>query len=365
MNGNQFNMKLLVCTVKPGQISGIVVGQTAVYRYLRNIVKYEISYFYYGQKTRGKERLLKKIVLRTTDLIMLIGRVMWFKPDIVHIDTAHDSKTLIRDFLTVAVLSILRQKKFIIIHGANLERIRTNRIFNILSKYIIYHSEGIGLLSTIEKKYLDRAFPRRKSFLVRCGLSPSIVKRVPARKSAPIGFTILFSGRIITQKGIFEAIEAMQTVVRRKPKTQMIIVGDGGQLREAKAMVKQYGLTNNIVFRGYVADDAAYFSYCDLFVLPTYYDEGFPTAIIKALFFGKPIITTKLRGARDYLKEPANCLWVKPKDARDLARQLLRIINAPGLRKIMSRNNHRLSGQFTDSYAAEQLRAVYRNILAD
>src|SRR3990167_34694 len=358
-------MKLLICTVKPGQLSGIVVGQTAVYQYMRDKAKYKISYFYYGQKTRGKEWLLKKIILRATDLMLLIGRVTRFKPDLVHIDTAHDAKTLTRDFMTASVLSILGRKKFILIHGANIKRMQSNKIFYILTKYIIYHSEGIGLLSTIEKKYLDRAFPRHKSFLVRCGLAPHVTRRATAKNNVSKVFKILFSGRIIASKGIFEAIEAMRTVVRHKSETQLTIVGEGGQLREAKAVAAQSGLKKKIILKGYVADDTAFFNECDLFVLPTYYDEGFPTAIIKALFFGKPIITTKLRGARDYLKEPANCLWVKPKDARDLARQLLRIINAPGLRKIMSRNNHRLSGQFTDSYAAEQLRAVYRNILAD
>jgi len=358
-------MKLLICTVKPGQISGIAVGQNAVYRYLRDKAKYKISYFYYGQKTRGKEWFFKKIVLRTTDLILLICRVIRFKPDIVHIDTAHDAKTLARDFVTVSVLSMLGRKKFVLIHGANIRRMQSNIIFCKLTKYIVYHSEGIGLLSTIEKKYLDRAFPRQKSFLVRCGLSPNIAQRAPAKNNSPKVFKVLFSGRIIASKGIFEAIEAMRTVVRHKPETQMTIVGEGWQLRKAKAMAAQSGLKNNIIFKGYVTDDAAYFNECDLFVLPTYYDEGFPTAIIKALFFGKPIITTKLRGARDYLEESVNCLWVKPKDAKELARQILRIIQAPSLRKIMSRNNLKLAGKFSDSFAAKRLMAVYRRILAD
>lgn len=356
-------MKILVCTVKPGMLSGIVAGQSDVYHYMERSGGLDIEYFYYGQKVRRREGIMKKIFLRGADLFRLINKIKSFKPDIIHIDTSHNFKSLVRDVITLFVLSQMRQKVFTIFHGTNFEGIYLKTLCRWLTRYIVRRTRGVGLLSKGEKRRFSHEFPDVKSYIVRCGINISRLRRASKTKlNLPLGINILYSGRVMREKGIMETIEAFRVVSRKVARARLIVVGDGTQMREVRALVRENELGGRVLVKGYVGEDAAYFKNCDLFILPTYCYEGFPTALIKALVVGKPIITTRSRGSIDYLREPDNCLWVKPKRADDIADKILRIISQPPLRKNMSHNNSRLGAIFSDREAAERLIAVYKKI---
>ena len=55
---------------------------------------------------------------------------------------------------------------------------------------------------------------------------------------------------------------------------------------------------------------AAAYQSSDLFVLPTYWFEGFPTAITEAMDRETPIITTRTRGIGDHLDAGVNALFI-------------------------------------------------------
>jgi 2-polyprenyl-3-methyl-5-hydroxy-6-metoxy-1,4-benzoquinol methylase len=99
----------------------------------------------------------------------------------------------------------------------------------------------------------------------------------------------------------------------------------------------------------------------DVFVLPTYWVEGFPTVISEAMNAGLPIVTTRMRGMADHLHEDENALFVAPRAPEELGLTVERLLRDPELRARMGRANQ----EKVKLFAPEQAAAVYRAALTE
>ncbi|HVZ29740.1 MAG TPA: glycosyltransferase [Asticcacaulis sp.] len=79
------------------------------------------------------------------------------------------------------------------------------------------------------------------------------------------------------------------------------IAGDGPERETLKAMVAEYGLSDNVEFCGWAADPKAFLSGLDLFVLSSR-SEGFGLVVIEAMAAGVPVVASDIEGPRDILK---------------------------------------------------------------
>jgi glycosyltransferase involved in cell wall biosynthesis len=111
-------------------------------------------------------------------------------------------------------------------------------------------------------------------------------------------------------------------------------------MERLRARVVQLGLEAQVTLSGYLGAEALARAYAraDVFVLPTYWIEGFPTSITEALQAGLPVVTTPIRGTADHLEEGVHALFVPPRDVAALARTLERILEDDALRERMGRN---------------------------
>jgi glycosyltransferase involved in cell wall biosynthesis len=145
--------------------------------------------------------------------------------------------------------------------------------------------------------------------------------------------------------------------------TALYVVGDGSALKDAQKLAHQLDISDRVFFTGRLPEKQAqrHYSTSDILVLPTYFPEGFPLAIIWSLAHGIPIITTRIRGTADLLKEPKNCLWVPPRNARILAQKISYLHNHPSLRSTMSKNNLKLAKTFDAKLVSHDLIRAYKD----
>lgn len=143
---------------------------------------------------------------------------------------------------------------------------------------------------------------------------------------------ILFVGRLVPYKGAKYLIEAFKKVEEEDDDTILIIIGSGPLKEELEDLAKG---SKNIKFTGRVEDLKPYYSLCDVFVLPSVSrQEAFGIALIEAMFFGKPCITTDIDSGMKYVVDYGNAgILVKPKDASGLKNEIIKLIKDDGLRK--------------------------------
>lgn len=100
---------------------------------------------------------------------------------------------------------------------------------------------------------------------------------------------------------------------------RLIVVGDGPQRDTLVAQVERLDLRERVVFAGNQSDVAPWLAALDVFVLPSYANEGVPQALLQAMFVGIPCVTTDA-GAIAQIARHDDTAWIAAKqDARALA----------------------------------------------
>ena len=117
----------------------------------------------------------------------------------------------------------------------------------------------------------------------------------------------------------------------------------------------------HVTFAGYLDGPhlARAYQKSTIFVLPTYWPEGFPNVIAEAMHFGLPIVTTQIRGQADHLKEGVHARFVPARDPARLAQILAELLNDAPLRAEMGRANREKVKDFApEKIGYEYLKAL-------
>lgn len=291
--------------------------------------------------------------------------------DLIHLNTSFDRKCVLRDLFTMTLLRRFGVPVHLKMHGSEANFLRTKTTFWLyLQKRVFAMAANIGVLSKEEREnFLAAGCPPKKlSHAVYCSggeefkTDPDFRKRYGISDTAT---TLLFSARFIPAKGLLDVIEACAELKNEGRDVFLFCLGDGPQRAEAAENAHKLGLSQHIRFTGYVseADTTMFHANCDIFVFPTYHDEGFPLVLVKSLAAGMPIITTPIRAAADLLTEPKNCLWTKPRSPQTLAQNIAHLIDNPTLRESMSANNQNLAQTLTPTAVATHYISVYESLL--
>lgn len=105
--------------------------------------------------------------------------------------------------------------------------------------------------------------------------------------------TMLYVGKLHSQKGLFEFITAMKKSNRND--FQLIIAGkDDGDKKRIQKLINKLDLNEKVFFVGYVTeeDKQSLYEISDIFIHNSY-SEGFSISILEALNNGLPVLITK------------------------------------------------------------------------
>ena len=289
------------------------------------------------------------------------------RSDIVYLNTGLDFKTLVRDSITIFILKRYRKELKIVlkIHGSQSAFVFSKT--NFLKKYVFKKASQLLVLSQEERKnFLSIGLPQNKVQVTANVIDKSIYRADPDFKTKagldPQTTVLLFVGRFMPEKGITDLIEACKLMKEKKANYKLICLGNGPLYNEAEKLVQAYGLQNAVELKGHIAESEAtyYYSNCDILILPTYHEEGFPMAVFQAVGAGKPVITTRIRGAADYMKEYENCLWVEAKNPPQISKQILNLVNDIPLQEKMKANNLILAEKFTAKKIVDNLLECFK-----
>ncbi|HEX8180570.1 MAG TPA: glycosyltransferase family 4 protein [Pyrinomonadaceae bacterium] len=331
--------------------------------------------YVYGEQLAGTT--LQQRVRRVLRTARRLRRRLRSEPfDVLHLNSSFDGRAVLRDVATLGLVRRSPTKVFIKFHGSDADLLRTSDpVLRRFTRTLLARADGIGVLSTEEKENFMRAgVGAERIYVVKNvvaadetqAATDDAAELLRARLQVAAGVPLLlFIARFIPAKGLIEVIRACATLRERGLVFRLLCVGDGPARAAAEAEVARLRLRPHAQFFGYVPEPEtrAFYAGSTLLVFPTYHYEGFPMVIFKSLAAGLPVITTRIRAARDYLREPDNCLWVEPRNADALAEQIARLLREPSLRAAMAANNRALAAQFTAQAVAPEYVAVYNQLL--
>ena len=334
---------------------------------------YTCHAFPYAAK-EGFSSALSRFLVIIKNAFNLIKISNQFKPDIIYFNSRVEFKAGIRDAITIFLVRTFYFKKVLFMiksHGSELDIFGSNNylIKKIVLPFLKKKVAGWLFLSSEEKNKVNQLnfFLPEKVFVTKNIVRTNQFKINPNFRSKhhiPTDHKILlFVGRIIKEKGIFEVINAF-VKLNTDEKATLIIVGNGSALDAAKESIGQLKLNHKIIFTGFIPeqDVVEYYSNSDILVFPTIFPEGFPMALFNSVAAGLSIITTPTRAATDFLSEPANCLWVEPKNSESVLSALVTLLKTDELMRTMSINNILKGELFSQNQVVKELSATIDNI---
>ena len=182
--------------------------------------------------------------------------------------------------------------------------------------------------------------------------------------NAPI---VTMISRVIRSKGVCDFAEAARLLSMPANDTPyFLLVGEPDmENRDALNATELEVVQRWLHCLGARTDVVAILGITDVFVLPSYYREGVPRALIEAAASGKALITTNYPGCRDVVEHDLSGLIVPPRDPKSLAQAIDSLLSDPSRRKRLGAAARQVAvAKFDLQIVANRLCQLYIKLLA-
>ena len=251
------------------------------------------------------------------------------------------------------------------------QRAVMDRIVEVSSKIIVMANKGRELLRSVYH------VPDDKIEVIAHGI-PDFPFVGPDAAKAKLGFSdrsvILTFGLLSPSKGIEVMIDAMPSILKRRPDAVYVVLGathpnlvrDQGEAYRESLMtrVRELGVEDHVVFLDQFVDQATlleFISMCDVYVTP-YLNEAQMTSGTLAYSFGlgKPVVSTPYWHARELLADGRGVL-VPFGDAAAIGDEIAQLLTDDPRRQAMRERAYAASRPMTWERTAERYMTAFEN----
>jgi len=217
-------------------------------------------------------------------------------------------------------------------------------------------------------------------FLIKSGVDEKKIKYIPAfyidfnvfyPQNLKKKYDIVFSGRLVKNKGIALLLEAVKNLKFKRPgavppskNLKLIIIGNGPLRIKIERYIKRNNLQNNIEFAGWlpsINDLAKTYNQSKIFVMPSF-NEGGPRVCLEAMACKIPVVTSRVGIMSDIIQDGENGLFINW-DAKDIAEKISKLLKDNNLYKKIAENGYEIVQQFERKKAIENYAKAYQNLL--
>jgi len=281
--------------------------------------------------------------------LLLIKKLLFFKPDLTYFQISPLGFAFIRDSLYVFIMKVFNAKIVYHIHGKGIVDQISNPINRLIYKSVFKNQEVITLSKLLD--YDIRPIFDKDVYHVSNGIP--IMQYNKKEKVDNSMIKILFLSNLIKSKGILDFIEAMEILRIKGIRFVASVVGDEGDLssRKLKNIIKDKGLDNFVSYCGPKFGDEKNQMYLnsDIFVFPTTNDI-FGLVNIEAMQFSIPVISTNEGAIPEIVKDGITGFIVEKNAPHQIAEKIEFLISHHELRKKMGKAGRK---KFLEKYTLQ------------
>jgi len=275
--------------------------------------------------------------------------------------------SFLRDMMVgITVSSLFRRPLSVHLHASRLGFWSYTSVESLTAQHKgprkLLHSAGYRLASLLLKKahsfsqlteQLDLYY-RKLGFRPADLIIPNATRKISIDFSEKRAGSVLFVGRLSREKGFFDLLEALRSVI--DVEWELNVLGSASSQEDegiiAGALNKHPG-RDRIHFRGVVAGEEKweYYRRAAIVVLPSYI-EVFPNVLLEAMASGCALLSSDVGEVRSVV-HPQGAVLTAPGDVRRLGELLNRTLAGPGRVEEMGRVNLSHSVQYHVEHIAE------------
>lgn len=282
---------------------------------------------------------LVPLYLATLPALLLANR-----PDILH---CH----LIPSNIIAKPLGALLQVPLIINHDHTNDPQRIHNKFVLaLDRSTNHFAHHIIAVAAACRDFLIRheSIPLEKITLIPNAIdlrrfTPGGVDRAAARlhlglpPSAPV---ITGVGRLNPQKNFSLFLDIAAAVATEIPEARFLLAGEGPEGQLLRDHAARLGITDRVVFAGYIPDTRMVYAAADILVMPSRF-EGLPMTLLEAMAMRLPVVASNLDGIAEVITDGCEGLLAEPGRAELFASHILHILRDVSFAATLATNAHR------------------------
>ena len=192
-----------------------------------------------------------------------------------------------------------------------------------LSHHCYKHDKGVFLQNQANRSFfVENKIIKEKQIRMLPGSGVNLTRfkyiEYPSEKD---GVRLLFVGRLIKDKGLFEFLEATQHYMGNKKLSFSI----AGSLDDSDYYVPRVLERYNVTYLGLLPNPQELYSKYHVIVLPSYH-EGMSNVLLEAAATGRPLITSNVPGCQETFEEGVSGFGCEPKDTDSLIKAIDRFL---------------------------------------
>ncbi len=215
---------------------------------------------------------------------------------------------------------------------------------------------------------LARAIPgtEGRTDVVPNGIDVATYRRAPdpalRARLAPdrTRYLILVCARLDPDKGHATLLRAC----RGMADIQLVLAGEGPEAASLERLAAELGMADRVTVLGFRADVPELMAVCDMLVLPTR-NEAFGLVLLEAMAAGLPVISTRVGGPEEIIRDGESGLLVPPADAPALAGAIRTIREDRALAaRLAGAGRRQVEADFSSAATTAATTSVYTHVLA-
>ena len=256
------------------------------------------------------ESVLQRLSIFLVALVRLLGALIFFKPDLIHIHMA-EKGSFYRKAIILLISKVFNRSVILHMHSASFDDFyNSNTMQKKFIKYILNKADRLIVLSKQWEQYYSNIVPPIKITVVYNGVF-WIDEDFTRENVTPVG---LFLGRLGQRKGTYDLLDSIKELLNKGIAVRFYFAGDG-EINQVKQLISEYELEEVVDVLGWVNSEqiSDLLKKVDFLVLPSY-NEGLPMAILESMNYGLPIISTYVGGIPEVITNNDNGYLINPGD---------------------------------------------------
>lgn len=306
---------------------------------------------------------LVKFLAAVKALVVYIYYLIVWRPDILHVHFSAGA-SFFRKSVFVLLARLWGIKILLHCHTSAFETFyqKAGRWGRVYIRAVLNQADGMIALST----YWVRILQEMKLRVPICVLGNPIRCHVPKKPLDHSEQIVLTLGRLGKTKGTYDILRAVPLVLETSPHAVFWLGGDG-DLDQVKSILSSAPWGHHVRLLGWVTGEEKdrVLSSATVFLLPSY-SEGLPLAVLEAMTYGLPVISTPVGGIPDVIVDGKTGLLVNPGDVQAISDRISLLLCNPDLCQTLGTNARQLvEDKFQVDVIVQQLYSLYDTFLIE
>ncbi|MDC0957767.1 glycosyltransferase [Flavobacteriaceae bacterium] len=248
------------------------------------------------------DNFILKAFFLIIDIFRLSIKLITKNINIVHINPSLSFNSFLRDSIFVLVSKRLSKRVVVQWHGWNpANNNLTKGLFLKWLKVTFFKADHTKFLYQELIDNYELLGYKKKISLGKTFVSSTYEDNMFKVNHNSKNIRLLFLSTVSINKGIYKAISLFEILKKSHVDLELKIAGKGPAFNEVSKFVKD---KEGIEMLGYVSGNikSEVFQNSDIYLFPSDY-EGMPISVLEAMYFGLPILATKVGALHDFFEE--------------------------------------------------------------